>query len=285
MTFSPRQTRSALKVLVVAIAFGLSACAALQPPDPNGPGSNLPPYPIAASEPNRLEEAALAWKQLSQAYGLPQETVADLQPLTGTLRAVPANLSGSISLPKVGASPTQTEEETRESLRRFIVEWRSLIGAEPNYLSLIERTDDASGIKTARYEQRPFRYPLRGGFGNLVIRFRSDRRIIDISSNCLLNTERLQNALNGLTPKVTAESAAATVKSKPITVADASGQQRSFVLAETATVNVQQLVAYALPSKDKQTLELHLAWEIDVTNGPIKTIYLDALSDQVIAIA
>jgi hypothetical protein len=237
-----------------------------------------------ASEPNRLEEATLAWKQLSQAYGLPQETAADLQPLTGTLRAVPSNLSGSISLPRVGASPTQTEEETRESLRRFIVEWRTLIGAEPNQLSLVERTDDASGIKIARYEQRPFRYPLRGGFGNLTIRFRNDRRIIDISSNCLLNTERLQNALNGLTPRVTAESAVTSVKSKPITVDDSSGQ-RSFVLAETATINVQQLVAYALPSKDKQTLELHLAWEIDVTNGPIKTIYLDALSDQVIAVA
>lgn len=279
------KARELFAVLLGSIALVMTACAALQPPDASGPRSNLPPYPIVAIEPNRLEEASVAWKQLSQAYGLAQDNSPDFQPLTGTLRSIPTNLVGSISLPKVGSSPTQTEEETRESLRRFIVEWRSLIGADPNQLSLVERTDDPSGIKIARYEQRPFRYPLRGGFGNLVIRFRSDRRIVDISSNCLSNTERLQTALTQLTPKVSAEAAATSVKGKSITAPDSTGQQRTFLLSANDFVNAKQLVAYVLPSKDQQTLELHLVWEIDVTNGPIKAIYLDAVTEQVIAVA
>jgi hypothetical protein len=68
-------------------------------------------------------------------------------------------------------------------------------------------------------------------------------------------------------------------------VPDATGQQRSFALGPNDVLNVKQLVAYVMSSNDQQTIELHLAWEIDVTNGPIKTIYLDAVTEEVIAAA
>jgi len=281
----PNLKAYAVATLIEATALLLCACAALQPPDASGPRSNLPPYPIIANLPGRAEEASLAWKQLAQNYGLTEETSGDLQPLTGTLRSVPANLVNSISLPRVGTGPTPSEEESRESLRRFIVEWRSVIGADPSQLSLVERLDDPSGVKIARYEQRPFRYPLRGGFGKLVIKFRNDRHIVDISSNCLPNTERLQSALSGLTPQVTAETAATLIKGKSFSVQDATGQQRAFQLSPNDVINVKQLVAYVIPSNDQQNLELHLAWEIDVANGLIKMIYLDAVTGQVIAVA
>jgi hypothetical protein len=269
--------------LIVAAMLGINSCAALQPSAVNGPSSALPPYPIVANEPVRLESANLAWQQLSQRYGLPQGSSADLNSLTYTIQNMPANLGGSIFLPKVGSETPQTEEETRESLRRFIVDLQSLIGANPSQLSLVERTDDSSGIKLARYEQRPFRYPLRGEFGSLVIRFQSDRRVLNISSTCIPDTDRLQAALTALTPKVSAENAQTLVKERPITFNDSTGP-RSFTLPATATVDVRQLVVYALPGPDRQKLELRLAWEIDVTNGPIKTVYLDALSEQVIAV-
>jgi len=59
---------------------------------------------------------------------------------------------------------------------------------------------------------------------------------------------------------------------------------RSFTLPQNASVNVQQLVVYVLASRDGQSVDAHLAWEIDVANGPIKTIYLDAMTEQVIAV-
>jgi hypothetical protein len=269
---------------VIAVAT-MAACAAFQPTDANGPAANRPQYPIALSDVGaRLEQASVTWYQLSQRYGLPGKTEANLHPYTATLESLPANLPAPMYLPKVGSPTAPTEEETRESLRRFIVEWQTLIGADPNQLSLVERTDEPSGVKVARYEQRPFRYPLRGGFGTLVIRFRSNGQLVGFSSNCIPNADRLQPALNALTPTITAEQAVNHVKTQPVTAVNAAGQQQSVTLPANATVEARQLVVYAQPSKVPPSgLEIRLAWEIDVTNAPISKVYLDALSDEIIA--
>lgn len=264
------------QMLAFAMLFILSACAAFQPADPNGPRSNAPPYPIGLSDVGtRLEEASLAWYQLSQRYGVAGKTEANLHPYTGTLESLPANLPTSIHLPKVGDPANPTEEDLREALRRFIVEWQRLIGAEPDELSLVERIDEPSGIKVARYEQRPFRYPLRGGFGNLAIRFRGDGQIVGLSSNCIPNADRIQQSFANLTPQVTREQAIEQVRSRQN-------------LAATAVVEPQQLVVYALPAKAQEGtpasgLEMRLAWEINVTNGPVTKVYLDAISNEIIA--
>jgi hypothetical protein len=273
------------KALILLFSLGAGACAAFQPADPNGPRSNQPLYPIQLSEVGpRLEEASLAWYQLSQRYGLPGKTEANLHPYTATIQSLPANLSAPIYLPKVTSQTTPTEEETRESLRRFIVEWQRLIGAEPEQLSLVERTDEPSGIKVARYEQRPFRYPLRGGFGSLVIRFRSNGQLVEFSSNCIPNAGRLQATLAGLTPKITSEQAVDRIKTQPLTMTDVNGRQQSFSLPANATVEARQLVVYAQPAKDPSSgLQIRLAWETDITNGPFKKVYLDAISDEIIA--
>jgi hypothetical protein len=273
------------KALILLLSLAAGACSAFQPTDPNGPRSNQPLYPIQLADVGpRLEEASLAWYQLSQHYGIPGTTEATLQPYTGTIQSLPPNLPAPIRLPSVAAKATPTEEETRESLRRFIAEWQRLIGADPNQLSLVERTDESSGIKVARYEQRPFRYPLRGGFGTLLIRFRSDGQLVEVSSNCIPNADRLQPAIAGLTPKLTREDAVNHIKTQPVTVTDANGRQQSFSLPANATVEAQQLVVYAQPAKDPPSgLQIRLAWEIDVTNGPIKKVYLDAISDEIIA--
>jgi len=267
-------------LLTLAVVMG-SACAAFQPTDANGPSANRPQYPIALSDVGpRLEEASVAWYQLSQRYGLPGKTEANLHPYTATLESLPANLPAPIYLPKVGSPEKPTEEDTREALRRFIVEWQRLIGADPNQLSLVERVDEPSGDKVARYEQRPFRYPLRGGFGSLVIRFRSNGQLVGFSSNCIPNADRLQASLNALTPKITAEQAVAHIKTQPV---NATGQQ-TVSLPANATVEAKQLVVYVQPSKDPPSgLAIRLAWEIDVTNAPLSKVYLDAISDEIIA--
>jgi hypothetical protein len=223
--------RHLIALLIVMMAFAMGACAALQPTDATGPRSNVPPYPIGLAEPAaRLEEASVAWYQMSQHYGLAEKTEANLNPFTGTVESLPAN-AGPIALPKVGSDAEQNEEQIRESLRRFIVEWRQLIGADPNQLSLVERTDERSGVKLARYEQRPFRYPLRGDFGKLVIRFRSDRQVVSLSSTCIPNAERLQSPLAVLTPKINADEAVDHIKRQPVVATDASGRQQTFTVS------------------------------------------------------
>ena len=273
-------------LLILSLTFALTcgACAAFRATDANGPTSNAPLYPIEFADGARLEQASLAWYQLSQRYGLPEKTEANLHPYTGTIQSLPANLRAPIFLPKVGAQTNPTEEETRESLRRFIVEWQSLIGAKPQELSLVERTDEPSGLKIARYEQRPFRYPLRGGFGTLLIRFRSDGQLVELSSNCLPNADRLQPSLSGLTPTLTAEQAVTDIKTQAVTVTDVNSRQQTYSLPATATVEARQLVVYVQPSKDPPSgLQVRLAWEIDISNGSISKVYLDAISGEVIA--
>jgi len=96
------------------------------------------------------------------------------------------------------------EDETREALRRFIRDYRELIGSDPAKLSLIERVDQPDGLKLAIYQQRPFRFPIRGGYGKLEIRFTTDRRILNISSSCIPQAERVQSAFAALNvrPKI-----------------------------------------------------------------------------------
>jgi hypothetical protein len=273
-------------LFIVTIVLATGACAALQPIDARGPRTNEPAYPISlADTAARLEQASVAWYQMSQHYGMTGKTDANLNPYTGTVEGLPAN-AGPIVLPKVGTQAQQTEEQTRESLRRFIADWRQLIGADPEQLSLVERTDDPSGVKTARYEQKPFRYPLRGGYGNLLIRFRADRQVVSLSSNCIPNADRLQPALNGLTPKITADEAIDRVRTQGISTPNVNGPQPTFTLPVNATLAASGLVVYAQPAPDQSNgLQLRLAWEIQVTNGPVKMVYYDALADQVIATA
>ncbi|HEV8427676.1 MAG TPA: hypothetical protein VGQ41_07175 [Pyrinomonadaceae bacterium] len=277
--------RRLILTLILTAVLLVSGCAAFQPTDANGPASNRPQYPVALSDlGTRLEEASVAWYQLSQRYGLPGKTEANLHPYTATLESLPANLPAPIYFPKVGSQTNPTEEETRESLRRFIVEWQRLIGSDPNQLSLVERIDEPSGVKIARYEQRPFRYPLRGNFGHLEIRFRSNGQLVGFSSNCIPNADRLQATLSGLTPKVTAEQAVNHLKTQAVTFLNAASQQQSVSLPANAVVEARQFVIYVQPSKDPPSgLEIRLAWEIDVTNGPISKVYLDAISDEIIA--
>lgn len=278
---------STIRTLILTLCFAFAlicwGCAALQPTDANGPRANAPSYPIALSDLGpRLEETSVAWYQLSQRYGIPGRTEANLHPYTATLQSLPANLAAPIYLPKVGSPTSPTEDDVRESLRRFIVEWRQLIGAEPNELSLVERVDEPSGVKVARYEQRPFRYPLRGPFGRLDIRFRNDWQLVGLSSSCIPHADRLQATLAGLTPKLTADEAVNRIKTQPLTTIDAS--QQTVTLPPNATVEPRELVVFAQPSKDPPSgLEIRLAWEIDITNAPIKKVYLDAISEQIIA--
>ena len=119
---------------------------------------------------------------------------------------------------------------------------------------------------------------------NLEIRFRSNGQLIGFSSNCIPNADRLQATLNGLPPKVTGEQAVNHIKTQSITFTNATGQQQSVSLPANAVVEARQLVVYAQPSKVPPSgLEIRLAWELDVTNGPISKVYLDAISDEIIA--
>lgn len=273
-------------LLFLLSALGLSACAATPPPNATGPRPNEPLYPVLMVEADARRDAALAaWNKFAREQGIADSPAPELQPVTATVRSLPTLAGASLYLPKVGDSQTMNEEETRESLRRFIASASAIIGAEPQQLSLVRRVDAADGTKQAFYEQRPFRYPLRGGFGKLSISFTPDRRVLQITSTCIPDIEQLQRAGAGIRPRWEADKVAAQIVGRTFTFKDSTESQRTLTVSKDEQITVRELVIYPILRPDNSsTLEFHLAWEIKVggtTNPPV--IYLDAVTDEVIA--
>lgn len=280
-------TTNQTRVTILFLAFALAAggCAPLQPPSATGPRSNEPIYPVLFTEDSQRREASvLALNQLIQQRGNSGGFALQLQPITATIRNLPTDPSRPLILPKVGGGAVMNEEETRESLRRFIRDSRELIGADPAKLSLVERVDQPDGSKLAVYEQRPFRYPIRGNYGRLEVRFTTDRRIVNISSTCIPQADRIQTALATLNVRVKAEDAVRQLREKGIMYIDARGNASTFMLPAANDLNARGLVIYILPSKSQSdALEFHLGWEIQLSNAPIKTAYVDAINSETIA--
>jgi len=284
MRVTHKRNSKALALFVISLVTG--ACGALQPPNAAGPGPTGRIYPITLTEQSQRREAAiLAFNRIAQRSGSEDLTDAYLEPVTATLKSLPASPGTPLYLPKVGSNVEMDEEETREALRRFINEWRVLIGSNPSQLSLIERVDRPDRTKIALYEQRAFRYPLRGDFGKLQIQFTADRRLLNLTSSCIPDAERLQSALAGITPLLTAEDALKHLRDRGVRYIDSFGNQQTLNLSVSNEPHSRELVNYVLPSKPGiDSLEIHIAWEATVSHAPIKTVYIDALNDEIIAV-
>ena len=267
------------------MTFALStlSCAALQPVSTNGPGRNQPPYPAILPETKeRTVAAQAAWLQIASQQGIPGKPQVTLHPITDTITTLPPNLSGSLYLPKVGTTPQMSAEETRESLRRLLREWRPLLGADPAQLSLVEESTDADGVRVAKYEQKPFIYPLRGDYGRVEVRYAPDRRILNVSSNAIPSTDKIQPVLSGAALQVKAEEVPSKLVGRAITYSDSTGAH-TFTIGSATQVTVQQLVVYPIEvAGNPAEIQFYLAWEVALANAPVKLIYLDALQDEVI---
>jgi hypothetical protein len=279
-----KRNSKALPLFFITVVTG--ACAALQPPNSGGPGPSGPPYPVTLTEQSQRREAAvLAFNRIAQRSGPGNLTAGYLQPVTATVKSLPADPVTPLYLPKVGSNAEMDEEETREALRRFINDWSFLIGSNPSQLSLIQRVDRPDRTKIALYEQRAFRYPLRGDFGKLQIQFTANRRLLNLTSSCIPDAERLQSTLAGITPRLTAEDAIKHVRERGVRYTDSSGNQQTYNVSGSNEINSRDLVTYVLPSKlGADSLEIHIAWEVTVSNAPFKTVYIDAINDEIIAV-
>lgn len=261
-------------------------CAASRSPDPSRPRADEPPYPVILSaDKDRSERALAVWATLMHAAAAP---APELQPVTATLRALPALPAGSLRLPLVEIKDGEKgsgEEAVRESLRRFISGATDLLGVTLENLSLVEIKDDA-GARVARYRQRPFPYPLRGGYGRLEIRFAPDRTVLAVSSTTLPETERLRRALLALRPRlIPSEQVAARIVGRTLTVATAvAGATETHTVAAGEPLDVRQLVVYPRPrTSDPNAIELLVAWEVSVGGTGDLFAYVDAVTGEIIA--
>jgi hypothetical protein len=270
--------------LVLLVLLGTAACAAVQPLNPNGPRRNQPPYPVLLTTNQQREaDARAAWAQLAQQRGPANIQVLPLQPVTATIKNLPTSVEAALYIPRIGTRPTMDDQETRESLRRFLNQWQKLLGANPAQLSLAQQSKNG-GENLAVYEQRAFSYPLRGPYGRIEIHFKDDRRITSLSSTAIPDADKIQAALAASAPQLKTEDVAKHLAGRKITYTDSTGSQTGYVVGSESTISVQQVVIYPVLSSTKpDTLEFHLAWEVNLTSGPVKTIYYDALRDEILA--
>ncbi|HXD30091.1 MAG TPA: hypothetical protein VN643_03175 [Pyrinomonadaceae bacterium] len=269
-----------LIILATALLILTAGCAAVQPVNPGAPSRNQPVYPALLSEaPARIDAANAVWQQLTAQQGVGSKIQVPLQPITSTIQNLPSNFNGPLYLPKVGASNQMSEEETRESLRRFLNEWKTLLGVEPAQLALVNDSIGLDGTRVVNYDQRPFTYPLVGPYGKVEIRFAPDRRILAVTSSGIPDAAKLQAVLNGAATQVRSLDTNAKLKGHAVSYSDANGLH-AFTIEPPIQPTVQQLIIYPRPAANAPgTLEFHLVWEIALTNAPVSVVYFDVLQD------
>lgn len=278
---TPQRVPRAFVFLLLVMAA--QACAPTVPPNAAGPRSNLAPYPVLLAADNHREEAAIAAINHLMNTAVDGATAPSLQPVTATIESLPANTGTALYLPKVGANPTMNEEETRESLRRFIRDWQGPIGADPAKLSLVERVDQPDGSRVARYEQRAFRYPIRGNYGKLEIRFTPDRRVLNIISTCIPDADKIQTALAAVTIKLKSEDAIKLLTTNDISYSNTGGTSLIFRPTANNKLEPHELVTYITASDSRaRTLAFQAAWEFGISGAPIRMVYVDAVTGQVV---
>lgn len=282
--------RTLRTLILICLATLLGACAAAtRPTSPDRPRAADAPKFVAVDASDDRRTAALAsWRTIVGEQSASNSTAPELRPVTATISALPSRLDAPPRMPLVVISDekSQTEEETRESLRRFIQTASPLIGADPKELSLVEVPDAQNGARTARYRQSAFQYPLRNGYGEVSITFTQDLRVLALSSTAIPDAERLRRALVPVAQNLPTFNASALLN-RAVTYTDRAGAQQTRTLTQADAVNARQLVVYPLQSiSNPSTLELHVAWEV-AGGGPASTlyVYVDAVTGEVLGAA
>lgn len=281
----------AIKVGLILSALALSACAsATRPAGAGRPRASEPPrFAVLSANDERRAAALSNWATVVGQQAAAASPTPELRPVTATLQALPAGLSDYPRLPLVVTEDgkTRTEEETRESLRRFLATAAPLLGFDLKHLSLVRVTDAAEaggGARRALYLQNPFAYPLRNGYGAVEVTFTPDLRVVGLSSTAVPDAERLARTLAAIPKTITAAQAVAALANRPVSYTDAAGARQTRTLSEPDVAAARQLVVFPLRrDAAPDALELHVAWEV-AAGGPEAPllVYVDAATGEIL---
>jgi hypothetical protein len=278
--------------LLAASSLALGACASMsRPASPEQPRANEPRFAVLNASDERRTAALATWKTVLGEQAAAAAPTPELLPVTATLAALPPGLRDYPRLPLVVVDKdekSRTEEETRESLRRFLATAAPLLGFDLKHLSLVSISPEPSagtGAQLALYVQSPFAYPLRNGYGVVEVTFTPDLRVVELSSTAVPYAEPLARALAALAKPLTAAQAAAALANRSVTYETVDGAQQTRTLAQPDPAAVRQLVVFPVPrdAASPPTLELHVAWEVAAGGaGDPLFVYVDAATGDVL---
>ena len=277
-------------VVFITLAFMLGACASMaRPAGAERPRGNEPPrFAVLAASEERRTAALANWKAVVGEQTANASPAPELRQVTATLASLPEGLRDFPRLPLVvaGDAKNRTEEETRESLRRFLSTAAPLLGIDLKHVSLVEVSDAAAGggSRRALYRQNPFAYPLSNGYGAVEVTFTPDLRVVGLSSTAVPDAERLARTLATVPKLITAAQAAAALANRAVTYSDRAGAQQTRTLSQPDPTAARQLVVFPLRRDTADpALELHVAWEVATgsTDAPL-LVYVDATNGDVL---
>ena len=247
-----------------------------------------PPFAVLAASDERRAAALANWQTVVGEQAAAAGPSPELRPVTATLAGLPQGLSDFPRLPLVNIEDeqSQSEEETREALRRLLATAAPLLGIDLKHLSLVEVSDAPAGggARRALYRQNPFPYPLRNGYGSVEVTFTPDLRVVGFSSTAIPDAEPLARTLAAVPKTVTAEQAAAALANRPVTYTDPAGAQQTRTLTQADANAARQLVVFPLlRDAAPGTLELHVAWEVaaGTPEAPLH-VYVDAATGELL---
>jgi len=243
----------------------------------------------------RVAAVNVAWGTLLRAQGINTQTplALMLHPVTRTITSLPAIPAG-LQLPRVGPvgmSAIGDEERRaneRESLRRFVNDNATLFGATSDTTTLLEIAQLDSARRRATYEQRPFIYPLRAGYGRITIDFAPDGRVLNMTSTALPDAASADSAVRNLRATLTVDEARLRLLGATVDIRNA-GARRALPTDEVSlrqAVNPTELVIYPQPlppTNDATSLALRLAWEFKVADAAGDyVVFVDAVSGEIL---
>ena len=276
-------SRTIRTILAVLPALLILACAGTtRPPEAGAPGTSDQTYPIVyQGAPERVDEVKALWTSMLKNQGNVVAPLPELQPVTLTIKDISS--PGVLRLQRLGINSKMTEDDIRESLRRFLDTARPLIGVEAQQLSFVDKSGGIGSSQVATYEQAPFRFPLRNGFGVVRVGFTQDLRIEEFSSTCIPNLQGFQRSLTRIKTTINAEQAVSIVQSSTLEYSDAQGKHQ-ITVAAPASVSASQIILFPVRSPDNSSIALHLAWEVKIGGvGVDRTAYVDAVNSEVLA--
>ena len=289
--------RKTPRLPIMAALFALpllfAGCAATRSPEAGSPARSAagPRYPVVLEiDESRHERALLAWNRIAGLEKGSGISAPPLHPILSTVQSL-KGLPSTLRLPDMGSAEERSEQTTHEALRRFIGSESDLLGVELSQISLVEIKDGPDGIKEAHYIQRPFQYPLRGGYGQVEIAFREDYSVVNLFSPAIPVSDRLRRTVNELDPVIPAADVGSRIAGRSVTFTDpVTKETQTIVLPVAEHLTLGELVIYPLPRKGDADagLDLHLAWEVVIKEGaevPVpgpRMVYIDANDGEIL---
>ncbi|HYL97678.1 MAG TPA: hypothetical protein VEZ90_01900 [Blastocatellia bacterium] len=236
--------------------------------------SNQQPYPgVIADSSERQASAERDWRRMLDAYGVPAVR-ADLYPITYAPKSIPAGAQAmKITPPR--SSESEDVTSLRETVKIFLERWRDLFLADPDATSLVSASHDGN-TTVLSFRQTNYPYPIAGEFGTFSLSVTQDGKLEQIDDRFIPLVDVPQR------PVLERSATAERVVGRTFSINDAPGEPVQVSATDKKQVTVRQLVV--LPLKKDKNIEVHLAWEVDVTAGRGCTVYVDAITGESLAV-